>query len=80
MLEVKLLLQSLFNSNSDRNGHADHGVVTSAQEAHHFHVGGDGGRASELSVTMHTAHGIGHAVGSGTCSHVIGMQVPLPTA
>ena len=34
----ELLLQSLFNSNSHGNGHADHGVVACAQEAHHFHV------------------------------------------
>ena len=60
-----LLLQSLFNSDSHGNGHADHGVVTSAQEAHHFHVGGDGGRTCELCVTVHTAHGVGHAVRSG---------------
>ena len=33
-----LLLQSLFNSNSHGNGHADHGVVTCAQEAHHLNV------------------------------------------
>ena len=33
-----------------------------------------GGRASELSVAVHTAHGVGHAVGSGACSHVIGVQ------
>jgi len=32
------LLQSLFNSNSHGNGHTDHGVVTSAQEAHHFNA------------------------------------------
>ena len=33
-----LLLHSLFNSNSHGNGHTDHGVVTCAQEAHHFDV------------------------------------------
>ena len=33
--EVKLL-QGLLNSNSHGNGHADHGVVTCAQEAHHL--------------------------------------------
>ena len=32
------LLQAFLNSNSNANGHADHGVVTSAQEAHHFHA------------------------------------------
>ena len=34
----EILLQSLFNSNSHGNGHADHGVVTCAQEAHHLNV------------------------------------------
>ena len=69
-----LLLQSLFNSNSHGNGHTDHGVVTCAQEAHHLDVSGDGGGTCELSITMHTAHGVGHAVGSGTSSHVVGVQ------
>ena len=68
------LLQRLLNSNSNANGHADHGVVTCAQEAHHLNVGGDGGRAGELSVAVHTAHGIGQAIGSGACSHVVGVQ------
>jgi len=36
-LEIKLL-GSLFHGNGHGNGHADHGVVTSAQEAHHFHM------------------------------------------
>ena len=38
LLGVKTLLQGLLNSNSHGNGHADHGVVTSAQEAHHLNV------------------------------------------
>ena len=33
----KRLLHCLFHSNSHGNGHTDHGVVTCAQEAHHFH-------------------------------------------
>ena len=74
------LLQRLLNSNSHGNGHTDHGVVTCAQEAHHLNVGGDGGGTCELSVTMHTAHGVGHAVGSGACSHVVGMQGTAGTA
>ena len=37
-------------------------------------MGGDGGRTGELRIAVHTAHGIGHAVGSRTSSHVIGMQ------
>ena len=36
--DFTLLLHGLLNSNSHGNGHTDHGVVTSAQEAHHFHV------------------------------------------
>ena len=39
-----------------------HGVVAHAQEAHHLHVGGDGGTAGELRVAVHPAHGVGHAV------------------
>ena len=70
----KLALQGLLNSNSDRLGHTDHGGVAGAQEAHHLDVGGDGGRTGELGVGVHTAHGIGHAIGSGTGSHVVGMQ------
>ena len=34
----ELLLQRLLNSNSNGNGHTDHGVVTCAQEAHHLNV------------------------------------------
>ena len=30
------LLRSLFDSNSDRNGHTDHRVVTSSDENYHF--------------------------------------------
>jgi hypothetical protein len=32
------LLAAFLNSNSHGNGHADHGVVTSAQEAHHLNA------------------------------------------
>ena len=38
LFEVKILLQRLLNSNSHGNGHADHGVVACAQEAHHLNV------------------------------------------
>ena len=34
----------------------------------------NGGRARELSVAVHSAHGIRHAIGSGAGSHVIRMQ------
>ena len=33
-----LLLQGFFDCNCDRDSHTDHGVVTSAQEAHHLNV------------------------------------------
>ena len=55
------LLQALLNSDSHGNGHTDHGVVASAQEAYHFDMGGDGGGAGELGIGVHTAHGVGHA-------------------
>ena len=35
---VKILLQRLLNRDSHGNGHADHGVVACAQEAHHLNV------------------------------------------
>ena len=38
LFEVKILLQGLLNSDSNTNGHADHGVVTCAQEAHHLNM------------------------------------------
>ena len=41
---------------------------------------GDRGRTSELSVTVHTTHGIGHAVRSRTCSHVVRVQCTTRTA
>ena len=68
------LLECLCGGDCNCNGHTDHGVVACAQEAHHLNVSGDGGGTCELSVTMHTAHGVGHAVGSGACSHVVGVQ------
>ena len=71
---LTLLFQCFFHGHSHGNGSADHRIVAHAQEAHHFHVSGDGGGAGELSVAVHTAHGIGHAVGSGAGCHVIGVQ------
>ena len=35
---------------------------------------GDGAGAGELRVAVHTAHGVGHAVGSGTGGHIVRMQ------
>ena len=71
---VPLLLQCFLNGHSYANGSADHRIVAHAQEAHHFYVGRHGGGTGKLSVGMHTAHGIGHAVGSGAGCHVVGMQ------
>ena len=65
---------SFFHRNSDSHGSAHHGVVAHAQEAHHLHVRGDGAGAGELRVAVHTAHGVGHAVGGGAGSHVVRVQ------
>ena len=69
-----LLLQALRHGDSHRDGRADHRVVAHAEEAHHLDVRGHGGGAGELSVGMHTAHGVGHAVAGGTGGHVVRMQ------
>ena len=37
-------------------------------------MGGHGTGAGKLGVRMHTAHGVGHAVGGRAGSHVVGMQ------
>ena len=68
------LLRSFLNCYSYGYGHSYHGVVTCADVTHHFYVGGNGGGACELCVGVHTTHGVGHTVGSGTCSHVIGVK------
>jgi hypothetical protein len=38
LIQEGKLLQGLLNSNCHGNGHTNHGVVTSAQEAHHLNV------------------------------------------
>ena len=68
------LLFVLSHSNGHSHSRTDHGIVAHAQEAHHLHVSGDGGGTGELGVGVHTAHGVGHAVGSGASSHVVGVQ------
>ena len=68
------LLHGLFNCDCNRNRSADHGVVAHAEEAHHLDVRRDGGGACELCIGVHTAHGVGHAVGSGACGHVVRVQ------
>lgn len=49
-------LSSLFNANSNSHGHADHRIVTCANQTHHLNVSRNGRRTSELSVRVHTAH------------------------
>ena len=68
------LLQTLGNGHGDCDGRADHGVVAHAQKAHHLDMCRNGGGACELGVGVHAAHGVGHAVGSGTGSHIVGME------
>ena len=69
-----LLLQAFGHSDSYRDGRADHRVVAHAEEAHHLHVRGHGGGTGELGVGVHTAHGVGHAVGGGAGGHVVRVQ------
>ena len=72
--EKPLRLHRLGYRHGYRHGGAHHGVVAHADKAHHFNVGGHGGAACKLGVGMHTAHGVGHAVGGGAGSHVVGVQ------
>jgi len=37
-----------------------HRVVTYTQEAHHLHMSRHAGRTGELSIAVHTTHGIRH--------------------
>ena len=64
----------LRSSNSAGDSHTDHRVVAGADQAHHLDVSRDGGRTGELSIAVHTAHGVGQAVGSGACCHVVRVQ------
>ena len=73
-LQFLQLLLSVLNSNGHGDGRADHGVVAHADQAHHLNVRGHGGGTGELCVRVHTAQGVGHAVGGGAGSHVVGMQ------
>ena len=70
----KLFCHCLLYSNSNSNGHTNHRVVAGTDEAHHIYMGRYGGGTSELGITMHTAEGIGHTIGSRAGSHVIRMQ------
>ena len=70
----------LGNCHSNVNRGTDHRVVTHTDQAHHFDVSRNAGRTGELGITMHTAHGIGHAVAGGTGSHVVRVQGTTGTA
>ena len=69
-----LLVHGFLDGNSHGNGGTNHGVVTHADETHHFNVSGHGGRTGELSIAVHAAQRVGHAVRGGTCSHVVRVQ------
>ena len=75
-----LLVEREVNLNSAGYGATYHGVVTDTEEAHHFYVSGHGRRTCKLCVRVHTAQGVGHTVGSGTSSHVVGVERTTRTA
>ena len=64
----------LGSSNSAGDGHTDHRVVAGTDQTHHLDVSRDGGGASELGITVHTAHGVRQAVGSRARGHVVRVQ------
>ena len=68
------LFAGFFHCHGNGHGRADHGVVAHADEAHHFHMGGHGGRTGELCVGVHAAHGVGHAVGRGAGRQVVRVE------
>ena len=77
--KLRVLLR-FFDSDSHRDGRADHRVVAHAEEAHHLDVRRNGAGARELRIGVHTAKCICEAIRSRTCSHVIGMQGTAGTA
>ena len=72
--EKEHLLERFFDCDGDSDCRADHGVIAHAEEAHHLDVRGNGGGTCELRIRVHTAHGVGHAVGSRACRHVVGVE------
>ena len=70
----KLFIKCFLNRNGAGDGGANHGVVTHAYKAHHFNVCGNGGGAGKLGVGVHSAHGVGHAVGGGAGCHVVRVE------
>ena len=73
-------LCSFLDGNSNCNSSAYHRVVTHTDQTHHFYVSRNGRGTSELCVRVHTSHGIGHTVGSRTCSHVVWVKSTSCTA
>ena len=69
----------LGSSNSAGDGHTDHRVVAGTDQTHHLDVSRDGGGASELGITVHTAHGVGQTV-AATLSGCRVRPVPPPEA
>ena len=69
-----LFAHSFLYSYSYGYGHTNHRVVTSADEAHHVNVCRYGGGTCELGIAVHTAHGVGHTIGSRASSHVVRME------
>ena len=63
-----LLVQSEVNLYGASYGAAYHGVVTDAEEAHHFYVSGHRAGTCKLSVGVHAAQGVGHTFGNLTFS------------
>ena len=61
---LQLLIQRSSNVNGASNCTTYHWVVTDAEESHHLNVCWNWWRTCELSVRVHTAHGVGHSLRS----------------
>ncbi len=73
-VSLLLLVQRQVDGYGDGNGSTYHGVVTDTQEAHHLNVSRNRRGTCELSVAVHTTHGVCHTVRGRTGSHIIGVQ------
>ena len=74
LAQENLLLEAFFNRDGDGDSGADHRVVAHADESHHLDVRRNGRGARELSVGVHAAHGVGHAIAGRTGGHVVGVE------
>lgn len=74
------LLIGFFNRHRASYGSAYHRIVAHTDKSHHFNVSGNGGGAGKLSVAVHSAHGVGQTVGSGTRRNVVGVEGTSCTA